>query len=123
MVFLDANILLELSIANRANAEKVRSKLSSNNDYAISMLTVHLIWHFGRQAKIDDNLLDQLISTCTVVDLTEEDYLWARNYEEGYDFEDALQIACALRSGCTEIMTLDKNLAKRYQTRIKFITP
>ncbi|MGH7158284.1 MAG: hypothetical protein ACREGD_04430 [Candidatus Saccharimonadales bacterium] len=38
---------------------------------------------------------------------------------EGNDFEDALQVACAVREGCKRFVTLDGGLAKKYKPDIK----
>jgi predicted nucleic acid-binding protein len=33
---------------------------------------------------------------------------------KGDDFEDALQVACAIREGCNNLVTLDGSLSKKY---------
>jgi len=48
MILLDANILLEMLIAGRSRKVQVFEWMENNtDDFCISMLTVHLILHFG----------------------------------------------------------------------------
>ena len=46
--------------------------------------------------------------------LLHDDFSLAFQIAQDEDFEDALQIATALRSGSTEFITFDKKLAKNY---------
>ncbi len=114
MVFVDANAVLELLLPNRKHIREVAAILGASDNLCISMLSVHLAWHFGRQEQIADESIAEMLDDYTVVDMTVEDYVWARTYEEGKDFEDALQLATALRTGCDTFITLDTRLAKRY---------
>jgi predicted nucleic acid-binding protein len=118
MVFLDANILLEIILKNRAKRPQVKEyleSLSKSNDFAsISMLTANLIMHFGRKEQIDDDLLLDVIDENELLTLSSEDYKWALIHEQRKDFEDALQVSVAIRSGCDTFVTLDSNLAKAY---------
>ncbi len=124
MILLDANIVLEVLLPNRAKQEKVaKLLLGLDSPTCITMLTVHLVFHFGRISQIPDELLQQAIDLHTVVALVPEDYQWARNHEQGRDFEDALQVAAAVRSGCSSFVTLDHPLAKRYASVITCIEP
>jgi predicted nucleic acid-binding protein len=81
---------------------------------AISMLSTHLIMYFGRKERADDAFLHGVIGANELLPLTAEDYDWAAANERGRDFEDALQLATALRAGCTSFVTLDRALAKAY---------
>ncbi len=121
MVFLDANVLIELIVPGRFRYNEVRDVLSTYDEVSISMLSVHLCWHFGRQAGVDDELIASIIDSCNLLTIEPEDYYWARQFELGNDFEDALQLACALRFNCQELITLDKNFAKRYKDSIRFV--
>lgn len=48
MILLDANVLLEMLIVGRAQQESVLTWMEQNNEeFCISMLTVHLVLHFG----------------------------------------------------------------------------
>ena len=52
MVFIDANILIELIIPGRAKSKPVKNTLANYQEAAMSTLTAHLYWHFGRQAGV-----------------------------------------------------------------------
>ena len=125
MVFLDANILLEIALANRPNYAAVKQLLGSiRQETAISLLTVHLVLHFGRQAGAEDAFLHAVINENKLLPLLPEDYEWATNNEQGRDFEDALQLAAAVRYGCDTVVTQDVKFAKRYADwPIEFLLP
>ena len=118
MVFLDSNILLEIILKDRVKRSLVKEYLESmskSNDFSsISMLTVHLIMHFGRKEQIDNDLLECVINENELFALSGEDYEWALVNERGKDFEDALQLAVAMRAECDTFVTLDKRLAREY---------
>lgn len=120
MVFLDASVLLELVIPGRVKYERVKKLLRNYSDVRASMLSAHLCWHFGRQAGVADESIAALLETCSLVALKPEDYHWALDNEQGRDFEDALQLACALRAGSDQVVTLDNKFAKRYQDLVEF---
>lgn len=121
MVFLDANILIELIVPGRAHFKKVKKSLNSYTEVYMSTLSAHLCWHFGRQAGVSDDLIAIIIDSCTLLSLEPADYYWARKNEQGKDFEDALQLACSLRNNCRQFMTLDKDLMKSYKGLTEFL--
>jgi predicted nucleic acid-binding protein len=114
-VFLDANILLEI-ILDRANARPARKLL---NDVpaqpCISALTAHLVVHFGKNL-VDMPVLRHFLQDYTVLPLEEKDFEWAFVNMRGTDFEDALQLAVAIRNGSDTFFTFDKNLVKNYKS-------
>ena len=115
MVFLDANVVLEVILKDRPHFDEAKKFLETITDVtAISVLTVHLIMHFGRKAGIRDDLLEGIINENELLSITPEDYIWAVLNEQGKDFEDALQIATAIRNGCSSFITFDTTLAKKY---------
>ena len=115
MIFLDANILLEITLKDRVHAQQVQQYLSRVTDpTAISMLSVHLLMHFGRKGRVNNEFLHAVINENEILPLTTEDYLWAASNERGRDFEDALQVASATNAQCEAFITLDKNLAQAY---------
>jgi len=127
MVFLDSNILLEVILKGRTKRSQVKEYLESmskSDDFSsISMLTVHLIMHFGRKEQIDDGLLQGVINENELLALSYEDYDWALANERGKDFEDALQLAVAMRAECDTFVSLDKRLARDYSDLpIKILT-
>ncbi len=52
--------------------------------------------------------------------LLPEDYGAAIEMLKGRDAEDALQLAVALRTGCTAIVTLDQRFASLYSDVMRF---
>lgn len=90
---------------------------------AISMLNVHLIMYFGRKEQVSDDFLESIIMENTIFPISPEDYNWVLSNEKGKDFEDALQIAVAIRSGSRTFVTLDRALVKSYSAMpIRIIT-
>lgn len=117
MVFLDTNILLEIILVDRPHYTQVERFLASiKEEAAISLLTAHLVMHFGRKEQAEDAFLHAVLGENKLIDLTPNDYKWAANNEQGRDFEDALQLAAAIRSGCDLFVTLDTTLTKRYSS-------
>jgi predicted nucleic acid-binding protein len=115
MVFLDASVILEITLYDRPHFKQAQKFLETvEDDTAISMLSAHLIMHFGRKQQIADPLLQGVIGENELLAITPEDYVWALANERGKDFGDALQIATAIRSGCTTFVTFDASLAKAY---------
>jgi len=125
MIFLDTNILLEITLVNRPHYAQVRQFLQMiKEETAVSTLTCHLVMHFGRKEKTEDAFLHAVINENKLLALTPDDYLWAANNEQSRDFEDALQLSSAIRSACSSFITLDAALAKHYaQLPIKIVIP
>lgn len=125
MIFLDTNILLEVVLTDRPHFKEVERFVAKiSEETAVSLLTVHLVMYFGRKEQANDAFLHAVLNENKLIPLTQEDYEWATDNENGNDFEDALQIAAAVRSGCTTFVTLDKQLAKRYTgLPIKIVIP
>jgi predicted nucleic acid-binding protein len=49
-----------------------------------------------------------------MIELSADDFAWAFDNARDDDFEDALQLAVAIRTGCDTFVTFDKQLAKNY---------
>lgn len=112
-LFVDANILLEI-ILSRKNEKLARDILKDNsNRLFISALTAHLVVHFG-QSIVDLPILRSFLGDYTILALNESDFEWAFTNMRNQDFEDALQLAVAIRNGCDTFITLDKDLATNY---------
>lgn len=120
MTFVEANVLLELLLPGRKNTLAAKEALAKTTETAITTLTIHLLYHFCRKADVDDQLVRNLIAESEVIDLRASDYYWARDNEKGRGFEDALQVAAAIRSDCEQFITIDQKLAKHYESYIKF---
>ena len=115
MIFLDTNILLEITLVDRPHYTQVKHLLeNTQEETAISVLTSHLVMYFGRKEQTEDAFLHAVLNENKLLALTPKDYEWAANNEQGKDFEDALQLSTAIRSGCSSFVTLDAMLAKRY---------
>ena len=113
-IFLDANVLIEVILARR-QAPAARAFLAENSsNLHISALSAHLIVHFGKSI-VELPVLRKFLADYTILPLMDADFDWAFNNIRGDDYEDALQLAVAIRSGCYKFITLDKNLAKIYQ--------
>ena len=122
MILLDANILLEILIAGRPRSREVLDWLELNElPCCISMLTVHLVLHFGLKDGLSIETLQLFLADYSKVALLPEDYAVALRLLKGRDHEDAMQLAIAERSDCTAIVTLDKAFATAYGEIIPFI--
>lgn len=113
-IFLDANILLEI-ILERHNMQLAKEFLLkySDNSLFISALTAHLIIYFG-QKRVDLPILRHFLEDYTVLPLDPVDFDWAFNNIRNNDFEDALQLAVAIKNGCISFVTFDKTLFETY---------
>lgn len=121
MILLDANILLEMILENRAKKEKVLTWFNANDEkYSITMLTAHLVLHFGFKDGLSKDQLSAFLADYPRIALLPEDYDEALCLLHGTDHEDALQLAAARRAGCTRIVTLDKSFAETYRENMAF---
>jgi predicted nucleic acid-binding protein len=120
MVYIDTNIALEVLLEERVSQQAVIAYLSGQDKVYMSMLTVHHVWHFGRKVGIADSVLADFVDAAGLIPLLPEDYVWARKHEAGRDFEDALQVAVALRAGVSVFVTLDQVLVRAYDGKVGF---
>lgn len=113
-IFLDANILLDI-LFDRANSSVARDYILKNDGTLhISALTAHLVTHFGLKI-FELNVLNKYLADYYIEDLTAQDVEWAFTNTRNKDFEDALQLAIAIRTGCTIFATLDKTFFNTYK--------
>ena len=113
-IFLDANILLDI-LFDRANYSVAKDYILKNDGFLhISALTAHLVTHFGLKI-LELNVLNKYLADYYIEDLTAQDVEWAFNNVRNDDFEDALQLAVAIRSNCQEFVTFDKTLFTAYK--------
>lgn len=112
-IFLDANILLEI-LFKRSKYDKVIGLLSNMQDanFYISALSVDIVMYFVEQQKQSKDVAWQFLDFYNVLDLKFQDLTWAKDNDMG-DFEDALQVGCALRCKCDIFVTLDKNIESK----------
>lgn len=115
MAFVDANILLEV-IEKRAQANICERMLGNSIEKVISILSLDLVMYFVEKDKITGEPVRAFLESFGWLSVT--DAQWAFTHFKGEDFEDALQVACAIREGCNELATLNKALAKKYENVI-----
>ena len=126
MIALDANILLEI-LENRGQVSAVKQAIakfeSQAEDLAISVLSVADIFYLAEAHKLPVKRVEKLIRAFQIYSITPADISWAFSNWKGKDFEDALQIAAALRENCNCFLTLDKALAKKYGVLMEIRIP
>lgn len=112
--FFDANILLSLLLlrGDHKQAYKLQTTLPAPEIY-ISSLSGHLVTHF-KPKDIDLKILEVFLADYHMLDLTSDDFTWAFDNARDEDFEDALQVATAVRNGCDVFYTFDKKLYTAY---------
>lgn len=113
-IFIDANVLLDLVLPGRPRFTFASHLVSASAGITISALSVHLAVHFGKKYDITPEEIRETITGLLVVPLDKGVVDWAYLHAQDNDFEDALQVGCALLGGCTQFVTSDKNLAKNY---------
>ena len=117
-IFLDANILLEI-LFDRKLAAECRSLVSSpSNEYAISVITVHIVWYMAEKYKLQTQLIDDLLSVWVILPVTDQIIQVSRGRYNGKDFEDCLQAACAESGNYDEIITIDKHFQVHSHTEL-----
>lgn len=118
-VFLDANILLELSMgrARKAKVEENILSLPPEDILTVSILSVDILFYYVEKEKRDKTEAYAFVENYRIADMNPADYDWAKANDQG-DFEDALQVACALRHGCKKFLTLDERLAAVHRKHI-----
>lgn len=121
-ICLDANALLDL-LLQRACRQKVIQLLSGMTQarFCIPALTVDLVLYFVEAENLSKDEAWQFLEMYEIIDLTKDDVDWARD-NDGGDFEDALQVACARRVGAKSFATLDKGLESMYGSYLTMIT-
>jgi predicted nucleic acid-binding protein len=113
-IFLDANVLLEIILGREKQAiAKSFIETNSKNLY-ISALTAHLVIHFGTSI-VELPVLRQFLGDYSILPLEATDFEWAFTNILNNDYEDALQLAVAIRQGCNRFVTFDKSLIKTYK--------
>lgn len=126
MVCLDANVLLEVVLRRKHSLQAERAIISLKEKPHISMLSLHLVVYFCQVAHLPFDVIHSALGRVELMDLTGLDYQWAKLNMRDDDFEDALQLAVAIRNGCDIFMTFDKKLHDTYkslpQLKIQLVT-
>jgi predicted nucleic acid-binding protein len=87
----------------------------------ISMLTLHLVFYFGKKAEIAFDDIKFFVDQFNILDFSFQNYITAQKIVKNSDFEDALQIACCLDNQINSFYTLDKSLIKNYKSKVAFV--
>lgn len=112
--FYDANVLLEIVLNRDRRGTAEKAVRAASDRRCISALTAHLVVHFGRP-DLPLAVLEGFLADFTVLPLTSSDFAAAfADPHAATDYEDALQIATATAAGCSEFLTFDRRLVKRY---------
>jgi predicted nucleic acid-binding protein len=117
MIFIDANVLIEV-ILKRVRSKACEQLLINDKNKAISTLTLDLVMYFVERDKLEWEPVKIFLESFSWLPVTDSDAQWAFTNFKGDDFEDALQVACAIREGCTRFATLDGPLSKKYTKNI-----
>jgi predicted nucleic acid-binding protein len=114
-VFIDTTVLMELFFrrSNYELAAKSLMALSEENIVCASLLSVSTLLYYVEAEKFDKKIAHNFVRGFKILDMTEADYKWAEDNDQG-DFEDALQVACARRHGCSDLFTMDKKFGVMY---------
>jgi predicted nucleic acid-binding protein len=115
--FLDTNVLLEVLLPGRPKAQ-IAAKYALRES-VVSPLTAHLYIYFGTKEGFPLASLMRSLTLLKFTDLGDAQVRWAISNCQSDDFEDALQVACAVTYGSEEFVTLDKSLTQRYGKFIK----
>ena len=115
MIVLDTNVVMEI-LEKRARSQAVGQILSRHKSHinAVTTLTLSNVFYLVERHKKETVIAARLLQTYKIIGVTPEDASWAFTHYKGKDFEDALQVAAALREECTAFLTLDASLAKKY---------
>ena len=116
MTCLDANVLIEIILGRKNVAACNEYIASAKDDLAISMLSLDLIMYYAELDKLKLASIQQFLRLFIWLPITDFDAEWAFQHFAGKDFEDALQISCARREGCSKFATLDKSLVRKYSS-------
>lgn len=115
MIVVDTNIVVEI-LEKRSKLPAVLDylKQSQDEEIAISTLTLSNVFYLLESHKVDVSAAEPLLRSYKLISVNAEDADWAFDHYKGTDFEDALQIAAARREACSAFVTIDKQLAKKY---------
>lgn len=115
MICVDANVLLEVILIRdrTAQCEEYLERIMDN--VAVTALTVDIVMYYAERHKLSWQTVKAYLDNYTLLPMMPNDIDWAFARFDGKDFEDALQVGCALREGCDRFVTLDQNLAKKYK--------
>jgi len=125
-IFFDANILLDILISNRKNHKKaLRVLVKVSDTYEVLATSEDIIttieyiaskngikcmkvWEFFKNLQKHFEILN----FSSILDVSLEHYKRQCESKSKLDFEDLLQLECAMEYGCDIFITEDKGIAK-----------
>ncbi len=90
---------------------------TNTSEVYLSSLSVSHFMYFAELEKKSKHDAHAFIKQFPALDVNQADVDWAFANDQG-DFEDALQVACALRHGCKKFLTLDQGLKTRHHKHL-----
>lgn len=120
--FIDANVLLEILFARKLSAQCELLLSDPSKMYAISALTLHIIWYMAERHRLSPANISDMLSVFTILPIGEEAIELASTRYDGRDFEDCLQAACAETNVCQEVFTIDKHFQECSHTTLPVTT-
>jgi predicted nucleic acid-binding protein len=115
---IDANVLLEILFARRLMNKCEQLLSDPSKEYAISALTLHIIWYMAERHKLSSSNIIDMLSVLTMLPLSEDAIALSNKRYDRKDFEDCLQAACAETNDCQEIITIDKHFQEHSHTSL-----
>ncbi len=113
-VYLDANVLLEVALKRPKQAIVQEYITANKGNLSVSTLSGHLLMHFAAPM-YDMAVLQAFLKDFVLLPLDSGDFEWAFANLSNRDFEDALQLAVAVRNECTAFVTFDQALYRAYR--------
>jgi len=115
-IFLDTNIALEILLERKNKPVCIEYLQNIDGIFCLSSLSVHIIYYVSFKHLSKKSQIFEYLDQFKILDLSSADYEVAKKIIKDSDFEDVLQIACALRHGCQNFITLDQKLKKTYSS-------
>jgi predicted nucleic acid-binding protein len=119
-ILLDASALLELYL-RRPKSLEIQNILKEFEEVNITLITVGILFYYAEKEKLDMQIAEFLVETCNILSTSEFTYKIAKQIYNKKDLEDALQIACAKENNIETVLTLDKQMAKKYREIVNIV--
>ncbi|MEI6728332.1 MAG: PIN domain-containing protein [bacterium] len=121
MLFLDANIILEI-LFKREKYELCLLECQKHESICISPTSIHIIYYYAEKAKLDLAEVEKMLGDIAILPFTQSEFKLALSLFKNKDMKDALQVATAINSEVEAIFTLDLAMINKYQHQMNFIT-
>ena len=119
-IFLDASTLLELYL-RRPKSLQIQTILAEFDKLYITPITIGILFYYTEKEKLDTQIAEFIVANCHVLTMSDSTYKMAKQIYNKKDLEDAMQIACAKENNIQTVLTLDKEMAKKYGEMINFV--